>query len=417
MHSSLSASDAKTNGFQIGNSEMNLLRTHFVLLMFAMIVVPVGTGLYSLAPGIAYVAVLIACACLFLNHTFVRAPLRYIDQYMVAGFLIFNSFFLVHSLFFFLETRIYFVNLISLGMFLLVYTYGTLLLLDQRAGKSDYVGTFIALISIAALTILLLGQAAEVLGYLDRRELGFDDQDVSLMHRPGGFLNPNTTSAIALVFLFSVETLSRNKRAYLVVLALALTTVIVFLSQSRAAIIVLIAYLLFLTLKKGLVSFVVASTSLIILFWIAGAVYQLDIVELFEATVSRFGGDTSSEERYYVLNYGLSAFADAPTLGNGYRFLESAIGTSAHNEIIENLVNFGIVGAIVISMALYFLYWPASALLLFVCVLPTFMFSHNFFETTAFQAALGLALAIDRIRNKGASGYGAERKSPARSQS
>lgn len=369
-------------------------------LALFLIVVSVGTGLYILAPSIAYIAVVLSCIFLLLSHSFVSAPLRYVAPRMVGGYLVFNSLFLVHSLFFHLDTRRNFVTLISLGLFLLVYVYSMLVFRDQTRRPLDRRVNLVAVMCISALLVLLLGQAAEMMGYLDRRALEPNDTHLSLTLRPGGFLNPNVTAAIALVFFYSSAQLDSRMSRHLTAIALVLTTMILLLSQSRAALIVLAAYLMFLSIKHGPRFMAVAGVLLAIVAFVVLTSYELEIQQLFDATIARFGGDESSAARREIVIRGVSAFADAPLLGNGYRYLESAIGTSAHNEVLENLVNFGIIGTVVVLTASYLLYLPISLSFLLVCVMPTFLFSHNFFETTAFQASLGFALAIERTQRR-----------------
>ena len=90
---------------------------------------------------------------------------------------------------------------------------------------------------------------------------------------------------------------------------------------------------------------------------------------------------------------------DAPFLGKGYRYVALTAGQSTHNQLVEILASFGLAGLAAIGLASYLLYWGGSARFLLVCVAPTFLFSHNFFETVSFQTALGLALAVDRSRD------------------
>jgi len=362
-------------------------------------VIAIATGLYSVAPSVAYPAIVLACGLLFADRRFARSPLKFIEARKFLGFAMFNVFFWARSLFSSLEPRTYFLTLVSLGIFLLVYGYSRLTLLDRVSSQADHSDAPFELISIGALATLLLGQVAEILGYIDRRDLGLEPDVIVLDRRPGGFLNPNMTAAISLVLLFVMDRCSRTRWRPHLILGLVLTVSIVLLSQSRMGILVLSALSFVLIARRGLVSLALSSVLLILLaFFIASAQDEV-IRRLIDATVSRFGEDGSSEERAYVMTYGLSAFADAPLLGNGYRFLVSVLGYSAHNEVVENLVNFGLLGTLIVLAAAYQLYMPASPTFLLVCALPTFAFTHNFFETTAFQASLGFALAIDTLRS------------------
>jgi hypothetical protein len=219
-----------------------------------------------------------------------------------------------------------------------------------------------------------------------------------LSRRPGGFFNPNMTAAIALIFLFIAnESQSARRQERAATASVVLATLVILLSQSRIGMIVLFAYAFFWRSPRALivcVSLVVAGIGLAFLIDANG------VGRLLAKIAHR--GDQSSSLRLELIVHGLNAFLDAPLFGKGYRYLQLTIGQSAHNEIVECLANFGLVGTAVIGLAWYLLYWGASWRFLLVCVAPTFMFSHNFFETVSFQTALGLAFAVDASRGAAA---------------
>ncbi|MGE0190238.1 MAG: O-antigen ligase family protein [Steroidobacteraceae bacterium] len=366
-------------------------------LMFGILVLGLATGFYTLKPIIAYIFVLCAMGVLLSDHKFFRSPLLYVDLKMFVGFLIYNIFFFIHSLFFLVEARIYFVHIVSLGIFLLMYVYTRLVILDQDPKKLNRAKMLIFVYVLCSLVILLCGQLAEMLGYINPRMLDLDDGIRTYLIRPGGFLNPNVTAAISLILLFISERCNSTKKIYIFLIPLVLTLIIIFLSQSRAGILALLFYLAYLTFIRRSFPFLVLSITVVVLISLGLIFSQIEVLNLFDRVVTRFSGDESSSTRWFLLRYGAEKFLEAPLLGNGYRYMTGAVGWSAHNEIIENLVNFGILGAVIIVFAIYLLYWPTSSPFIFFCIMPMFMFTHNFFETTSFQASLGVALAIDRI--------------------
>jgi hypothetical protein len=366
-------------------------------MIFALLIIGVSTGLYTLMPAIAYAFVLYAVVVLMVDYKFFRKPLFYVDLRMLMGFLIYNILFFIHSFFFSVPARLYFVHIVSLGIFLLIYAYSKLITQDIDSKKLYITQSFISLCALTSLAVLLFAQLAEILGYIDPRMLEFDDSSRAYLIRPGGFLNPNVTAAISLILLFVSERCSRNKKIYWFMAPLCLTLIIIFLSQSRAGILALVCYLTYLIFVRRFFSFFVISVTVAIMGLLAYISYQSEFLNLIDKVTSRFSGDESSTTRLFLIEYGIRHFLEEPLLGNGYRYMAGAVGWSAHNEIVENLVNYGIIGCCVIALAMYLLYWPATLSFIFICVMPMFMFTHNFFETTAFQASLGLALAIDRL--------------------
>ena len=60
----------------------------------------------------------------------------------------------------------------------------------------------IRFIPLLAILTLLLGIFLDLYGLIDIRERGIDDIDIGLGLRPGGFLNPNQTASLSLVWLY-----------------------------------------------------------------------------------------------------------------------------------------------------------------------------------------------------------------------
>lgn len=347
----------------------------------------IGTGLYKAdAMPKDEILVSILSAILLIAGYGYSKNYQFIEPKVLLGFLIFNCFFILRISYSFpenIEFKTYFTHVISIGAFLAIYSASNKLFSSQRASLIIKNETLISLISLLALATLLYSQLWQV--YTDT---------INLSSRPGGFLNPNTTAALALIFMFTIVKLSQFKLGYITLLALLFATSIILLAQSRSSILALMPLLFYIFyIKRNMKYFTIIILLLAILIALTGLT---EILELLRSTLTRFKGDYSSNHRLLLLQQGWSAFLDAPILGNGYRFIANYFSFSTHNEILETLTNFGIVGLLIIASAFYFLYIPFSIMFCIVCILPTLLFTHNFFDTYAFQAALGLALAADR---------------------
>jgi O-Antigen ligase len=419
--------------------------------VFSMIVLYIATGAYTLLPGTAYLLIVVSCGTIWLDKEIRASPWKYIELKKIYGFAIFNAFFFTHFVAFnppVGDNRTVFIHAISLGMFVLTYVYGKVIISwgEGSADNRDLREIVFASISVASLALLLVGQLFETLLETDLITRGVDCVAFSnaLVKRPGGFFNPNMTAAIALVFLFVVI---RNKRKkYLPVpVSIILTATITLLSQSRTAIIVLIMYVIILAVRSvqnnniRLLTFHAKMIVMPVVLIIAAIMsLQLSCGSGRELVISRFvdiqetvqtdasksetaraesaksndmkAGDKNKnsiitsgvnlligKQRGELLIDGVLEFLNSPIVGNGYRYVEVKYGMSTHNEIVENLANYGLVGVAIVLVASVLLYWPFSVHCFLICIFPTFMFSHNFFETAAFQTALGVAISIDQL--------------------
>ena len=321
---------------------------------------------------------------------------KFIEKNILIGFIIFNTYFgarLYLSQPAVTELKIYFTHFISLGIFISTYSISKLAL--NTDATSSYIPKikFIPVLCIITLSIMLLSQIWDL-----------SNSPKGLFSRPGGFLNPNITAAIALIFTFIIFKLFKTDNFYLLLSSILLTTSIVLLAQSRSAFLVLIPFFIYMSVKIKHKNFIILTFCvLLILLLLDFFSTSLNFSDLIERTFNRFVVEYKyykSYNRSQLLQQGWAAFLDAPLWGNGYRYIASLAKHSTHNEILEILVNFGLTGLIIIAVASYFLYIPFSSAFFFVCITPTFLFTHNFFDTYAIQASLGLALAVDRSLKK-----------------
>lgn len=355
----------------------------------------VGTGLYILFPPVAFVMPLLGAWALLLYRPFRQRPLSYLEIKLVTGVFIYNIFFMCHSVFYSFELKVYFAHWVSLGMFALTYALAKGVL-DRTAARHLSGRSLVVYFSIACLAILLAGQYAEIRGYIDVWGISRSNGDDSIFLRPGGFLNPNFTASVALVHLFIVATL-RKGRGVSLAIAAVLACLIVGLSQSRAAFLALACVVIVHLFRSGPAAFLRHFAMVIVVGGLLATQFIEEIGPLIGAVTTRFEGDESSDERAMLVEFGISAFSDAPFLGNGFMYGNRSIGASTHNEIIEALANFGAIGALFVMVAFMLMYLPCSVYFAIICIAPAFVFSHNFFATIPFQASLGVALAASRM--------------------
>lgn len=353
-------------------------------------VLSIGSGLYIVFPSVSYLIVLFAFAALFSDGGFRAAPFLWFSPHRVLGALLLIIVFLSYSVFFPVDGRQYLTVLNASISGILSYALWSRVIgfvgFDDRRARRALI--YCALLGLA---LLLVGQFAELLGYLDIRGLSSADREDSFMFRPGGFHNPNMAAAIALTFFFVVYRVSHSRGSILLLLALVLAAVVTLLSQSRAAIGILVLFgsLIVSKNRKLAITFFFAAIAFVV---VADDIFVL----LLDQAAGRFRGDSSSDDRAQLLVRGIAEIENAPFFGNGYRHIQALTGQSTHNELIENLVNFGLFGFVAVSFAFGLLYLPASAAFAFLCIIPSLIFSHNFFDNASLQTVIGMALSIDR---------------------
>lgn len=372
----------KNNGYQKG---------YFVLAaMLSIAILMIGTGLVEakFLPKdeiiVSVISVFLLLAVYIYNKNFAL-----IEPKIFFGFLLFNCFFLLRLSFPAIqnvELKTYFIHIMSLGTFLAVY-YASKQLLLSPSNSSYPIKTesLLSLLSLIAIVVLFLMQLLQIY-----------NSDQNLYSRPGGYLNPNTTASIALIFMFTAFTLSHLKINQITSASLFLTTCIILLAQSRAAILAFVLFFFYIAFKWRKSKIFIALPLLLLALTLVLFTASTELTKLIHTTLARFEGDLSSTYRLTLLQQGWSAFIDAPIWGNGYRYISSIHAYSTHNEIIETLANFGLVGLLFIGIASYLLYTPFGIPFCVICIFPILMFSHNFFDSYAFQAVLGLALASEK---------------------
>jgi O-antigen ligase len=358
----------------------------------------IGSAAYTLAPGLGYAVVLIMALLLALDPRIISSAQPGIAAWPLAGFALFNGLFMLHGLRTGLDFRMQLQHVLSLGVFVLSYTAWRAVLASK--GGDFFTTRSIAIATLTTLAILFAGQLAEMAGMIDRRNLGVSQEDANYIFRPGGFLNPNMTAAIAVVVVFSLCESRARRLGSVGYLGIMLTLIIVLLTQSRTLIATLGCYLFLVGFRQPRL-FLIVPFALLSAVAVAGGVASDALMALFERIIARFDGslasDASNAERLMVLTEAIVAADANPWLGNGYMYLVEIVGASTHNQFAEMLVNFGAIGLVSAMIVFAMLFLPASLSAFLFCMLPTLMFSHNFFDNASFQASLGMALAIDSL--------------------
>ena len=372
------------------------MRRSLRLLFLGVFVFFIGTGLYTLFPSSSYILIAGVCAYLYHDKQLRKNPLKYIDLNMLRGLFLFNIFLLIQMFFSQIGSQSYYNQMTAMCVMILTFTFVQLVLdKDQVAYKIDNrTFNFILLIG---LFLILIGQVAQIKGYI--KQINFEGADGDLIitvARPGGFLNPNVTAAIAMIFIFMMHRLSEVIGKYIFVVALPTAMTVILLTQSRTALIALLVFLVFIVTKNSLRQMVLPLLVVFVLFFFVRLTYPDVVASLIDNVLQRFEGDESSDERQDLLRYSFEAFLNSPFFGNGSTYLVGKLGVSSHNQIVEMLVSYGLFGFLVAAIVFVLIYLPCSSLLIVFCIIPILIFTHNFFDSLPYQVVLAIALALDR---------------------
>jgi len=179
--------------------------------------------------------------------------------------------------------------------------------------------------------------------------------------------NPNVIGIQMIIAIMSVfYFFNKSKRKLLLPLIILFLTVLLF-SGSRKAILALMfgifVYLLYINIDKAKKFIFYSLFATLILL---GVYYLIFNLEMFYNVIGYrleilFGVFTGESDniRIYMIKEGIDLFTTKPIIGNGINAFArlSSFGTYSHNNYIEMLANFGIIGFIVYySMYAYILF-------------------------------------------------------------
>ena len=263
---------------------------------------------------------------------------------------------------------------------------------------------FFIILPLLCLIIILTGIFLESYGYISYNEDAHENAQLEesgenkLLARPGGFMNANMSAALAVLWFYMAFESPIKYPRIIKFLVLVLTITVCLLTQSRAALLFFIAYIIYAVVvlknKSLLISILVSGLGIIAVAYYFNVDLVSDLIEKFSSR-----GDSkedNAQERLGLITYAINSFYDSPLFGNGIFSVAKTEGhhISSHNQILEILTSYGLVGFVLMSFLYWIFYHKNSFSYLILCVFPTLFFSHNFFENSAFQVALGFAYSL-----------------------
>jgi hypothetical protein len=371
-------------------------------ISLGLIIIIIGSGAYTQIPGLGYIFPLLLLAVLMFDRDFFKNQANYVNKKMVIALFILILFFSIQLLLNRIIFNGYLFYIIAMSIMFITYTVSrTIILRTNHLNLYFFYG--MSSIVFLTLALILAGQFAQMLGYIV--SINFDGAQFDKMltlSRPGGFLNPNESAAIALVLCYIAYNLSNFVGIFIYSISIIPTVLIILISQSRAAILLLIIMVCFtikFSIRRMVLILIFLMTFSLISFYYLND-YSSEMMDLLINSLDRFEGDDGSDERFNVIKFGLDAFVKSPIFGNGASFSTENFGISTHNQPLEIASSYGIFGILVLGLVIWWTYFPSSIFFKLFCFIPFFMFSHNFMESAALQSVLGLALALDRASLK-----------------
>lgn len=197
-------------------------------------------------------------------------------------------------------------------------------------------------------------------------------------HRVGGLLgNANSiglslANGILCCLFFLTKKTSAFRKSVNVIILIALATMLLLTGSRKATLFVLFGFVLFFVLYnrkenigKKLMMYIAIIAVLVVAFNIVRSLPMFStIIERFELLFEGFFSENPSyqtdETRKEMISTGFSAFTDKPIFGNGTGHSYKLFQTYSHNNFIELLMNYGMVG-----FALYYTIYAVIIVKLF----------------------------------------------------
>jgi O-antigen ligase len=349
----------------------------------------VSTGLYTVWSNILYFIGII----LIIKLLLIIGKRNINCEHFIYGVILVNSYI------FFMITmsvrdineeylRLYFNYIIGPIFFIIITTY------LSRIRQS-----FSIFLPIISVMVLLLGIYMQFSGIIQPKYLPeFSGYAVEITQRPSGFLNPNTTAAICLIWLYCFF-IKDKVNLLLTLFILLMVFIVIIITQSRAALLslsfFLIIKIIYYIKNYRQFFYIIKHFSIILFFALIFSLISVNdydyyydfIFKIFDRGIV----DDSSLNRINNLLTVLEKWPDSIFIGHGMRALVKYTGFGAHNEIAEWIFNFGLIGLLIMLLIYFRFYHVQNYSYILLCIIPTFFFSHNFFEHTAFQVTLAFA--------------------------
>lgn len=379
-----------------------------VILSFMLAIVG-GTGLYMASPlllNITILACIVTISCIWYH------------QYRIVGLVSFeldsNKTFILALYIFFLMANVLFETLFYTDFQFNTHEGVLREYADYFRGLINFLITatvfgfikdskFFTIAPLLCVMVILIGQYLEIIGVIDYKiPKRLDDlpPEEAIVSRPNGFTNANLTAALALVWLFVALESKISSSAIIKGLTFILTLTVCLLTQSRAALLFLTAYIIYKLIILRNFKFLF----FLFVFGFIGFTLMLHLnYEIAQEIIDNFtsradSNENSAVERRLLINYAIDNFLKSPIFGNGIYYSQKLSGfdVSAHNQILEVLANFGLIGFVVMTLVYITFYHTNSFLYLSLCIFPQLIFSHNFFDSFEYQIALAFAYTVSR---------------------
>ena len=222
-------------------------------------------------------------------------------------------------------------------------------------------------------------------------------------HRIGGLLgNENgiglfLANGILCSLFFLVKSTKKCVKIISVCVVLGLSCMLLFTGSRNSLVFVVIGCLFIVyfnyrksRLRKRFSVLLIAVTSVVLLYW---AITTLPMFSTINERLSLlfdgfFRGNTSYETdqtRKMMISEGLNAFYQKPLFGNGTAHSYRLFGTYSHNNFVELLMNYGIIG-----FSLFYLSYAIIIVKLFRLALREDIYAVYFLSYILFQTVLGI---------------------------
>ena len=222
-------------------------------------------------------------------------------------------------------------------------------------------------------------------------------------NRIGGLLG--NTNAIGLFFangvfcsmVFFIKHKKPMVKFAIIVVLIALATMLLLSGSRKSTIFMLAGFILFYLLyyrkdksSKKISMGLLAIVVLVIVFYLIRTLPMFStIYERFELLFKGFVGGGSNyktdETRKAMISIGFSAFMKKPLMGYGTGYSYRLFGTYSHNNFVELLMNYGIVG-----FTIYYMTYVLLLAKIFRRVLKKDIYAIYFFVYISMQLAMGI---------------------------
>ena len=370
---------------------MIISRYKLLSSLMCIAVVVISTGIYSEIPYSQYASIVLCSIIIITNKFACSLFFRTVSRKILFSVAL--------SLFYFvviLYSGWSFKAAVTptLSLFTFVFMYGIISVSLSRS--TEYTVVLLKYTIFGCLVLILFGQWLQSIGLVLTSQVQLSFEQLQWFDRYGAFLNANQTGHIVIMLLYSYFILIESKKDFLfLMLVLIIALIILITINSRATYLYFLLLVVYFFKEKQQylnTNFVIMSIVMLVFLIILVPFLDYD----FERIWIRLDLDVVSGSRFRLLDFSVDAIVRRPLVGSGYRYVQSVMGASSHNEIIENWVNFGLFGLLAVSFFSFGIYRGHHWFAYFVFSLPI-LFSHNFFDQPSIQVAVALVLSMGEL--------------------